>query len=222
MLKAARHHVVTTDDAALALAALQESAQPLIVLLGEQLDPSQSQSQLSASDVLIHALESPRRKALDHQHAQHTYILLTRQLPDALPARVRAHLASGQVALLSPSCTIGDLLEAVEDAIERIDALFSSAIDRTSAATVFQQRRSELACRVNNLSVKQGQVIASLQRTKSTAVTQLASAGDAIYTTAQLLRDVKKRTYLSPKPSQSASLLPSTTQVDAIQRQGAS
>src|SRR5690242_51853 len=75
LLKAARHHVVTTDDAVLALAALQETPQPLIVLLGEQLDPLQSHGQLSASDVLIHALESPPRTVFDHQHAQHAYIL---------------------------------------------------------------------------------------------------------------------------------------------------
>jgi CheY-like chemotaxis protein len=133
VLKAARHHVVTTNDAALTLAVIHESTQPLILLLGELLDPLQRQSRLSASDVLIHALESPRRTAFDPQHA---YILLTQQPQDALPARVRTHLASGRVALLSPNCTIGELLGAVEDATERLEAPFSSAFACTAVTAM--------------------------------------------------------------------------------------
>lgn len=221
VLKAARHHVVTTNDAALTLAALHETAQPLIVLLGELLDPlqHQHQSRLSASDVLIHALEPPRRTAFDPQR---TYILLTQQPPDALPARVRTHLASRRVALLSPNCTISDLLGAVEDAIARLEATRTLALSRAVLAIAFQQRMSEAARRHRRLrqtsdrSAKHGYVIASLQRTKSSAQVQLDNARVAIDTTRQLLRDVEKRTCRSWVSSQSAYLTPSTSQMHAI------
>lgn len=196
VLKAARHHVVTTGDAALALAALHESAQPLIVLLDEQLDPYQGQRRCSGSDVLLHALEWPRRRVLDPQRA---CILLTQQPPTALPARVRARLASGRVALLSPDCTIGELLGAVEDATQRLKISLTSAFAHTVLAIAFQQRKRESACRrrLNNHTARQGQVIISLQRTTSSAVMQLDSARDTIDKTKLVLRNAERRIHLS-------------------------
>lgn len=228
-LKAARHHVVTTNDAALTLAVLQESMQPLVVLLDEQLELFQNQGRYSASDVLIHALELPRSMAFDHRHAQHVYILLTQQPPDALPASVRLHVASRNVALLSPRCTIGDLFGAVEDAIAHRKASRTSALARAVLAIAFQQRTSEVACRrqgqrqrrLNYHAAKQGQVIASLQQTASSAWRKLDSGRDAIYGTMSLLRDVRQRTSPSLLPPQSASLSSSMAHMHALQRRGA-
>jgi hypothetical protein len=156
------------------------------VLVGEQLGMHQAQSRLSARDVLIHAFESPRRTSVGRQHA---YILLTQHPLGALPAGVRTHLASRKVTVLSPSCTIGDLLGAVEDAIERLAASLPSALARSAVATALQQCNPDTERQINGRSTEQGQVVAGHQRTTPRALVQVDSACDAISTPEQLLRN---------------------------------
>lgn len=225
VLKAAGHHVVTTDDAVLALAALHERAQPLIVLLGEQVTLLNGEPYLSGRELLVHALKRRGHTLFDQRH---TYLLLTSSAPEALSAGVRALLASGRVTLLSPSCSIGELLGAIEDATERLGAAPTTEPTRATVAVSPQSRQpappavprqSDVERQVIALSAELRQGIDRLQQTATATHRLLNLTHDAIDQTTQTLRTVKRRTHLPPACAAAAA---PTAHAHAIPDAGAS
>lgn len=226
-LRAARHHVVTTDDAVLALAVLHESAQPLIVLLGEQLDPLPPRGPFSGSSVLAHALERPRRAGVDCRHA---FIMLTRQPPHALPASVRTLLATGEVTLLAPNCSIAALLEAVEDATDISEAPVMQAPARLQVVATPQPRprtaEIHVPHQVTMLAAGLRTEVARLRETATITQVKLDIADGAIQKTEASLRNAERRLYVAiaapaPMSPQRITLAPIVAQAHVVQRQEA-
>ena len=105
VLRAAGHHVSTTGDAALAQAILQLSQQPVITLLTGDL----------CSGPLMEACLRSR----------HPYIMLTNGCVTATATAAYAGRAYGrhahaEASSLQPSCSIGELLTAVEFTAEQL------------------------------------------------------------------------------------------------------
>jgi xanthine/CO dehydrogenase XdhC/CoxF family maturation factor len=123
VLVAVGHHVITTTEARLGLAILRLSQYPLIVLVGEELASREGVRGLRGQGLLDLVLDDDADADQTIpwvQRTQHAYILLTHTPAREWTASARALLERGGASVLPPDCLIGALLNAIEDASERL------------------------------------------------------------------------------------------------------
>ncbi len=123
VLAAVGHHVITTTEPGLGLAIPRLSQHPLIVLLGEEHATPTGLGEPGEHSLLGLLLDDDADPAQDVpwlRRPQHCYILLTHTPPHESTAPVRALLEGGAASSLPCDCSIGALLNAIEDASERL------------------------------------------------------------------------------------------------------
>lgn len=133
VLSAAGHHVATTSDPVLALAALRVSEKRFVALLSDIIALHDVEG-LGLLDILASDETGSASLARQREHIQHAYILLTKLPPDELPEGLRALRTYGRTAILDPNCSIGTLLAAVELAAEQLalDEAVESAREKSA------------------------------------------------------------------------------------------
>jgi CheY-like chemotaxis protein len=123
VLVAVGHRVTVTSDAGLALAILRLTQHPLIVLLEERGASLGGVDGLHRHDLLDLLLDDDAGASQDAPPAQrnrHVYVLLTHERECAVTAQARALLECEEASVLPPTCSIGALLNAIEEASERL------------------------------------------------------------------------------------------------------